>query len=145
MVKGLTLGKRGDDYGNESGKQEYAYALEHNLVAPSPDVAGYTLEELGDGEFAHPYKGSVADARCQDKLGAPAAEAYLMVGEAFGLHIVGARDENDMNQSHAREQRKQTQTHDAILLEQMASPNHPPSQARKDDDDGKGSTPPAEE
>jgi hypothetical protein len=145
MIKGLTLGKCGYYYSDKGCNQEDAYTMENNLVAPSPDGTRNALEELRDGKFANPDEESIVDARCENQFGTYLTEVYFVRCKIFTSDIVGAVHEDDMNQSHARKQRYQTQSHNPVLLEQTSTPNLSPSQACEDDDYGESSTPPAEE
>ena len=145
MIEGLAFGESGYHDSNEGRYQEDAYTMEGNLITAPPDGTCYALQEFGYSELADPDEKSVVDSRSQDQFRAYLSEVYLVVGQVFGLNIVGSVHEDDMDQAHARKQRDQTQGHDAVFLEQSSSPDLPPSQAHEDDDDGKASTPPAEE
>jgi hypothetical protein len=145
MIKGLTLGKGGNDYSDKGCDQKDAYTMENNLVAPSPDGTRNALEELRDGEFANPDKECIVDARCENQFRTYVAEIYFVRCKILTSDIVGAIHEDDMDQSHARKQRYQTQSHNPVLLKQTSTPNLSPSQACEDDDYGESSTPPAEQ
>lgn len=145
MIERLALGESGYHNSNEGRYQEDAYAMQSNLITPSPDGTCYALQELGYSELADPDEKSVVDSRRQDQFRAYLSEVYFVGGQVFGLNIVGSVHEDDVYQAHARKQGDQTQGHDPVFLEQSSSPDLPPSQAHEDDDDGKASTPPAEE
>jgi hypothetical protein len=99
--------------------------MENDLVTPSPDGTRNALEKLRDCKLADPDKESVVDARCENQFGTYLTEVYFVGCEIFTSDIVGAVHEDDMNQSHARKQRYQTQSHNLVLLEQTSTPNLP--------------------
>ena len=97
MVEGLTFGKGGYYYCDESCDQEDANTMESNFVAPSPDGTRDALEKLRDSKLADPDEQSIVDARCENQFRAYLAKIYFVRCEICTLDIVGAVHKNNMD------------------------------------------------
>nr|POE68860.1 hypothetical protein CFP56_66874 [Quercus suber] len=120
LMERRTFGQSGDDDDDEGDEQEDPDALQGQLIAAPPDANGDALQELGDGQFAHPDVGGVEDAGGQDQARTDLAVPQLGGGEgvALGLDVVGAVDQDDVYAGHADEQRDHGRQHDPIFTEQ---------------------------
>lgn len=68
--------------------------------------------------------------------------ANVHVGQARRDRIVGAPEEDDVDQAHPQHERDDAQRHDLVLAEQAFSPNISPTESNQDDGQGEAGAPP---
>lgn len=69
---------------------------------------------------------------------------YLKFSQTLGHDVVGAKQKNDMDQTHPDEERYQAQGHELIFAEQFACPDHSSPKTGEYDGDGESCAPPTE-
>ena len=144
ITKRPTGAQRAEHDGDKSEEQETADPHENELIAAAPDADGDTFQEFRHSQFAQPDVSGVADSRGQDQFRPEAHMLDLLIGKVlpFYVDVVGAVDEDEVDQDHAREQRDQGDQHDPVLAEEHIAPDFAPHDPGQDDGGGERRAPP---